>query len=161
MEQVLSVYAQRAAHRLRAQGSVTKTMSVFASTSPFVNAPYESAGGLAGFPVPTDDPVAIVKAAIGTLGPRLREGARYVRAGVILTNLSPKGSHVYLDFFDPVFDVKNLGATIDAVTKRHGRASIGLGRAGVRTGPVWSMKRDALSARATTHWDELATAHAR
>jgi DNA polymerase V len=161
MEQVLSVYAQRAAHRLRAQGSVVKTLSVFASTSPFTDAPYESAGGLAGFPVPTDDPVAIVKAATGTLKPRLTEGARYVRAGVILTNLSARGSHALLDVFDTAFDTKNLGATIDAVTRRHGRVSVGLGLAGIRAGPVWTMKRVALSQRATTHWDKLATAHAR
>jgi DNA polymerase V len=161
MEQVLSVYAQRAAHRLRAQGSVTKTMSVFASTSPYADAPYESAGGMAGFPVSTDDPVTIVKAATGTLVPRLREGARYVRAGVILTNLSAKGSHALLDVFDNDFDTKGLGATIDAVTKRHGRSAVGLGLAGIRKGPVWTMKRDALSLRATTHWGELATAHAR
>lgn len=161
MEQVLSVYAQRAAHRLRAQGSVTKTMSVFASTSPYADAPYESAGGMAGFPVPTDDPVTIVKAATGTLVPRLREGARYVRAGVILTNLSAKGSHALLDVFDNDFDTKGIGATIDAATKRHGRSAVGLGLAGIRKGPVWTMKRDALSLRATTHWGELATAHAR
>jgi DNA polymerase V len=160
MEQVLSVYAQRAAHRLRAQGSVVKTLSVFASTSPFTDTPYESAGGLAGFPVPTDDPVAIVKAAIGTLKPRLNEGARYVRAGIILTNLSARGSHALLDVFDTAFDTKHLGATIDAVTRRHGRAAVGLGLAGIRTGPVWTMKRGALSQRATTHWGELATAHA-
>ena len=136
-------------------------MSVFASTSPFADAPYESAGALAGFPVPTDDPVAIVKAAIGTLRPRLREGARYVRAGVILTNLSPRDSHALLEVFDTAFDTKGLGATIDAVTKRHGRSAVGLGLAGIRKGPVWTMKRGALSLRATTHWGELATAHAR
>ncbi|WP_244259369.1 Y-family DNA polymerase [Rathayibacter sp. VKM Ac-2759] len=161
MEQVLSVYGQRAAHRLRAQGSVVETLSVFASTSPFAEAPYESAGGLAGFPVPTDDPVAIVKAAIGTLRPRLNEGARYIRAGVILTNLSPRGSHALLEVFDSAFDTKAVGPTIDAVTKRHGRSAVGLGLAGIRKGPVWTMKRGALSLRATTHWSELAIAHAR
>ncbi|NQX17941.1 DUF4113 domain-containing protein [Rathayibacter sp. VKM Ac-2857] len=51
--------------------------------------------------------------------------------------------------------------TIDAVTKRHGRSAVGLGLAGIRKGPVWTMKRGALSLRATTHWGELATAHAR
>jgi DNA polymerase V len=103
----------------------------------------------------------MVRAAIGTLRPRLREGARYVRAGVILTNLSPRHSHALLEIFDTAFDTKGLGATIDAVTKRHGRSAVGLGLAGIRTGPVWTMKRDALSLRATTHWGELATAHAR
>ena len=41
------------------------------------------------------------------------------------------------------------------VTKRYGRGSIGLGHAGIRGGPDWTMKRDMLSPRYTTHWDEL------
>ncbi|PPG50969.1 hypothetical protein C5C36_13780 [Rathayibacter sp. AY1G1] len=81
-------------------------------------------------------------------------------ASVILTNLSPKNSHAFLDGFDTVFDTKGLGATIDAVTKRHGRSAVGFGLAGIRKGPVWTMKRGALSPRSTTHWGELATAFA-
>ncbi|WP_123737467.1 DUF4113 domain-containing protein [Rathayibacter sp. PhB186] len=81
-------------------------------------------------------------------------------ASVILTNLSPKNSHAFLDVFDTALDTKGLGATIDAVTKRHGRSAVGLGLAGIPKGPVRTMKRGALSRRSTTSWGELATAFA-
>ncbi len=47
-------------------------------------------------------------------------------------------------------------AGIDQVQKS-GRELIGLGWGGSRPGPAWQMKRDMLSRRATTHWDELVT----
>ncbi|WP_268788350.1 DUF4113 domain-containing protein [Rathayibacter festucae] len=49
---------------------------------------------------------------------------------------------------------------MDAVTKRHGRSAVGLGLPAVRKGPVWTMKRGALSRRPTTPWGELAMAFA-
>ncbi|ROQ52561.1 uncharacterized protein DUF4113 [Rathayibacter sp. PhB152] len=81
-------------------------------------------------------------------------------ASVILTNLSPKNSHAFLDVFDTAFDTKGLGTTIDAVTKRHGRSAVGLGLVGICKGPVWTMKRGSFSRRSKTHWGELATAFA-
>ncbi|MCU1518367.1 MAG: DNA-directed polymerase, partial [Pseudarthrobacter sp.] len=39
--------------------------------------------------------------------------------------------------------------------RRYGRGFIGLGHGGIRGGPDWTMKRDMLSPRYTTHWDEL------
>ena len=44
--------------------------------------------------------------------------------------------------------------------KKYGRGSIGLGAGGLKASPDWSMKRDMLSPRYTTHWDELPIAKA-
>ncbi|WAC50413.1 Y-family DNA polymerase [Frigoribacterium sp. SL97] len=161
MERVLSVYAQQAAGKLRKQGSIAKSMTCFASTSPFNDQPYESASGGASFPVPTDDPVEMVKAAIAVLRPRLREGAHYVRAGVLLTGITPKVSDAPLEAFVPLHDRRGLGKLVDDVGRRYGSGNIGLGLAGIRGAPIWSMKREKLLKRATTHWDELALVHAR
>ena len=38
---------------------------------------------------------------------------------------------------------------------RFGTGAIGLGRAGMVEAPDWGMKRQALSPRYTTEWDEL------
>ena len=161
MERVMSVYVQRAARRLRKQQSVAKAMSFFASTSPFSDAAYESANGGVSFAVPTDDPVEMVRAAIAGLIPQVREGAKYVRAGVMLTGLSARGAQQPLDVFVPLREHEAVGELLDRVSQRHGTASIGLGLAGLKGAPIWSMKRGHLSKRATTHWDELATVHAR
>jgi len=161
MERVLSIYAQKAAEKLRKQGSVAKTMSCFASSSPFADQPYMSASAGIAFPMPTDDPVELVKGAIQALLPRLREGVKYVRAGVLLTGITTKGSDEPLDVFVPLHDRKGIGELLDKVGRRYGAGNIGLGLAGVKAAPVWSMKREKLSKRATTHWDELATVYAR
>jgi DNA polymerase V len=161
MERVLSIYAQRAAARLRKQGSVAKTMSCFASSSPFADAPYVSATAGVAFPMPTDDPVEMVKSAIAALLPKIQDGAKYVRAGIMLTGISARGADRPLDLFVPLAEQRELGKLLDDVSRRYGRESLGLGLAGVKGAPLWSMKRGRLSPRATTHWDELAVAHAR
>lgn len=161
MERVLSIYAQRASGRLRGQHSVAKTMTVFASSSPFADQPFTSAMASVTFPVPTDDPVSMVRAAGAALIPRIHDGVKYVRAGVTLSGIETRGATVMLDAFVPVHESRQIGALVDGVTKRHGSAALGFGLAGVKGKPVWSMKRGTLSKRATTHWDELAVAHAR
>lgn len=105
------------------------TMSVFASTSPFAVAPHDLGGGLACLPVPTDDPVVIVRVAARTLRARLREGV--VSSGrrhshrplpQKLLRLSRRGRHRLRH--------RRNRAAIDLATKRRGRSVGGLGLAG-------------------------------
>lgn len=156
---VLSVYAQRATARIRAEGSVARLVSAFAASSPFGD-DYRSAWGSVAFAMPTDDPVAIAKAATAALEPKLMPGVRYVRAGVMLGELSPAGSHSFLPLFQPSYDSRGVGQLLDHVHRRHGEDVIGLGMAGMRLGADFEMRREMLSQRATTHWSELAIAKA-
>ena len=84
-----------------------------------------------------------------------------MRAGIMLHDVSPKTSHQYLDLFTPVHESRQLGEVLDTVMEKHGAFSIGLGAAGFKSPRHWEMKREMLSLRATTRWDELATVHAR
>ena len=156
MEQVLSVYAQRASLRLRKQGSVAQTMQCFAATSFHADAPYLTPAASISFSMPTDDPIEITRAAVRALSPRLESGAAYVRAGVLLSGITPASSHAFLEPFVPLYDRRDLAKTLDTITRRHGERSLGLGLAGLKKGPVWTMKRESLSPRCTTHWAELA-----
>jgi DNA polymerase V len=151
LRQVLSIYGQRAATRLRKQHLVAGTMMVTAATSPHTTSRYTSHTVPVRFPTPTDDPATISTAAITALTPRLDPEARYVRAGIILTNLTTPAPT--LDGFD---QTPHLGALLDAITTRHGGGTIGLGHGGIRQAPAWAMRRDMLSPRATTEWGELA-----
>jgi len=49
---------------------------------------------------------------------------------------------------------------LEQIKHEHGPTDIGLGRAGLREGPAWQMKRNMMSPRYTTHWDELLTVKA-
>lgn len=159
----VSVFAQQAAARLRRQGSLCQAGMVFASTSPFT-----VLHGVSRLAVPlsfgtaTDQPARIAGACAQAIRERLDPSCRYVRAGVLLTGLVPKDSWQPLELFEPARD-EGLGDVLDQVNRRFGAASIGIGHAGIRgrgrldrqaTGP-WDMRRQRLSPRATTRWDEM------
>lgn len=159
MRQVLSVYAQKVSTRLRKQGQVAGVVSAWASTAYHADGPRHTPYVSSGMPVETDDPIGIAKAA-GALLPHLRPGTRYVRACVILTGLRPHTFSTPLDLFQPEFEGRRIGSTLDAITGKLGPHAIGVGLGGMRLAPGWTMRREMLSRRATTHWDELCEARA-
>lgn len=160
MRQALSIYAQQASRRLRKQGSMAKQLQVFAATSMHSQRLYVSHHRSVRLPVPADDPITLAKVAIAALEHELVDGAWYVRAGIVLIDLIPKASHAVLEPFVPAFEQRDLGQLLDRVNLRHGRGALGVGMAGLKGGPVWQMRRETLSPRYTTHWNELAVAKA-
>lgn len=159
MKQVLSIYAQKVSSRLRAQGQVAGIVSAWTATSWHTATEQHSPHEAVGLPAETDDPISIAKAAFRLL-PKIRHGTRYVRAGVVLTGLRPKASATPLALFEPEFEGRHIGVTLDAITQKLGPSAIGVGLGGLKGAPVWNMKREKLSKRATTHWDELCEARA-
>ena len=49
----------------------------------------------------------------------------------------------------------NVSGVVQDISARFGAKAIGLGRAGIAQAPAWSMKREHISQRYTTEWDEL------
>jgi DNA polymerase V len=144
IRQVMSVYSQQAAARL-AKHAGTSHFNPKDTSYPSVCVP---------LPMPTADPVILTKAAHALL-PRIVEGIRYARAGIMVTDLRPTGNQAPLSLFENPHEERHIGELLEDVTRRYGRGSIGLGFAGIRGGPEWTMKRDMLSPRYTTHWNEL------
>ena len=70
------------------------------------------------------------------------------------------GNQAPLEPFRNPHEERHIGQLLEGVSKKYGRGSIGLGAAGIKGGPDWSMKRGMLSPRYTTHWDELPIAKA-
>jgi DNA polymerase V len=160
LEEVMSVYTQRAAARLREQGSLAGMMSCTASTSAFRDDHVSHAVSLA-FPNPTDDPVEMYRAAITALGPQLQANQQYVRVGVSLYEFSSRGTHAVLDIFGTEPTPFAAGAVLDSIAAKYGQENLGLGLAGLKTNRAWTMRREMVSPRATTHWDELITVAAK
>jgi DNA polymerase V len=158
IRQALSIYAQQAATRLMRHQQVAKTVHAFAGTSHWTEQKsYPSV--MTKLPFPTADPVELTRAA-HVLLPRIEEGARYARAGIMLVDLSPAGAATPLEMFRHPHEDAGIAAIVDQVQKKAGRDILGLGYGGFRPGPSWQMKRAMLTKRATTHWDELITAKA-
>ncbi|WP_269208769.1 DUF4113 domain-containing protein [Leucobacter chromiiresistens] len=159
MQQVFSIYAQRASTRLREKGLVAGIVSAWASTSRFREREFHTAHVAVGMSTETDGPIGISKAAFAVL-PKIRPGSEYVRAGVVLTGLQTKTNVTPLALFESEYEGRRIGETLDAITQKLGPRAIGIGRGGLQGAPVWTMKREMLSRRATTHWDEMCEAKA-
>lgn len=158
IRQALSVYAQQAATRLVKHSQVARTLEAFAGTSHWHETKHYPSVRVR-LPFPTADPVELTRAAHQLL-PHIAEGPRYARAGIMLTSLLPAGEQLALKPFRQPHEDAGIATLIDAVQRKVGRETLGLGYGGVRPGPSWQMKRGMLTPRATTHWDELARARA-
>ena len=73
----------------------------------------------------------------------------------MFTGLSPLGQQSVLEPFVTDWQRRDLPGLLEKVHERFGCEALGLGYAGVRGGVGRQMKRELLSPRATTHWDEL------
>ena len=159
MEQVISAYAQRAASRLQTFGKQAKVLTAWTMTSHFNPREQHQASSTVTLPAPTADPLMLTRAAKAML-PKMREGTRYARAGLTLTDLFDAGHQDPLEPFRSPHEDRRIGPLIQDIKTRTGTGSIGLGRAGMKMPPGWEMRRDMLSQRYTTHPDELLTAKA-
>lgn len=170
ISQALGLYAQNACRRLRRQHGLCSQVHAFCASSPFnVDKEYLSIHGCTTLQDPSDDPITISRAACEALRHRFDPHGRYIRAGVMLTGLVDADVFHTLDGLEADCDDHHLGAVLDEVTRRFGPMRAGIGYAGIRgharhdddTGADWSMRRDMLSSRCTTRWDEMAVVHAR
>lgn len=152
MRHALTGYASILGRRLRRQCLEATTLTVSASTGWYSTAPAHHPHVTSGFLTPTDHTEHLVAAAHRLL-PQLRPGARYARATLMLTGLSPAGSTPGLHHIPS----SPLSMTLDAIHDRYGAAAIGPGHNGLRQHPSWVMHRDMLSPRWTTRWTDLLT----
>lgn len=154
MEQVLSIYAQRASERLHRHRRQAKTLTAWAMTSYYEERQRDSPSVTLSLPHPTADPVHLTRAAKALL-PKITEGVRYARAGIVITDLHRAGEQPVLEAFSDVYEDRGIGTLIQQIKATLDRPVIGLGRAGLKTPSAWEMRREMMSPRYTTHWDEL------
>jgi DNA polymerase V len=166
MDDVMNLYAQRAASRLAAQAQRARTVMVTAGTSRF-SGPDGSVSRSVALPQATADPLAITRAAVAAMRSVLREGVPYTRAGVVLSGLGPaQGAQEMLAGFGaldgtgggvPGGDVpdRHLEDVLGRVRGRFGVGSIGLGSGGLTDHGSWTMRREFASPQFTTRFAEL------
>lgn len=165
--QAASVYAQKAAHRLKRQNSLCSLVSVFCSTSRFAES-YSHSWKTCCLDSPTDSPILISQAACRAVRSSIDPTAHYNRAGVVLQGLHDAATYVTLEGMEAHRDKADLGTILDQAVRRFGPMTVGIGYGGIRgrdrqdhdTGGSWSMKRSMLSDRCTTRWNEMAVVKA-
>ncbi|WP_088281035.1 Y-family DNA polymerase [Ideonella sp. A 288] len=169
---LVSQFTARVAEKLRHQHATAGAVHVFIGTSPFrQNDRQHSPGVTQPMRRPTDDTRALIGAAVSALRGMYRPGFNYVKAGVMLVDLQPKGQQQgELDLFssaneaEPIArsrDPSPLMATVDALNRKFGRGAIGIGSLAHQVGGgAHAGKRERRSPRYTTRLGEIPVATA-
>jgi DNA polymerase V len=155
LEESVRVYAARAAEKMRRQNLATGNLVVFVETNRFKPAdPQYAASQSVQLAVATADTGKLIAAATAALGIIFKPGHRYKKAGVTFLDLVP-ADRVQGSLFDRPDDARSMRRmrAVDQLNACFGRGAVGFGAAGVRHG--WGLRREFVSPRYTTMWDEL------
>ncbi len=161
LSEAVASYAARGAEKLRRQGSVASELMVFLSTNRFRDEPQYHPAASCRLTVPTAHTPWLLSVARRVLEGIYRPGYRYKKAGVMYMGIVPLGD-IQLGLFDPPRDTgraRRLMETVDGINRVMGSGAVYFAAQGV-TRP-WSMRREFLSPRYTTHWDEIPVAFAK
>lgn len=149
-------HIDRAAEKLRDQGSVAGAVYVFIQTNRFRQAdPQCNPGVVVPLADVSDDTRALTTAAMKGLKNIYRPGYSYKKCGVMLMELTAKQQQQETLFNDAAARAKTakLMVAMDAVNSVWGRGTLRTGAAGMSKG--WAMRSENRSPRYTTSWDEL------
>ncbi|HBV5979706.1 Y-family DNA polymerase [Klebsiella pneumoniae] len=156
MRQAICSYASRAAEKLRGEHQYCRFISAFVKTSPFaLNEPYYGNSASLKLLTPTQDSRDIITAATKCLDVIWRDGHRYQKAGVMLGDFYSHGV-AQLNLFDDNAPRKNsekLMEVLDHLNAKDGRGTLYFAGQGIQT--AWQMKREMLSPRYTTRYNDL------
>jgi DNA polymerase V len=155
LEEAIVTHTSRAAEKLRAQGLAATRTVVFAHTNRFrPEDPQYDAVQPVTLPVATADTGKLIAAALRGLAALYRPGYRYKKAGIMLLELVPAAvaQGALFDAPDTARSKARMRA-VDALNRRFGRDSVTFAAAGRRR--RWQLRRDFISPRFTTNWDEL------
>ena len=155
LREAVCEYATRATEKLRKEQQQAKVMTVFIRTSPFKdNEPQYSNSASGELLIPSCDTRDFIELANHLLKRIWKDGFRYAKAGVMLSDFYDPGMF-QPGLFDDVSIRSNsqqLMSVLDTINQS------GAGKvffAGQGTKKDWSMKREHLSPAYTTRWDQL------
>ena len=155
LREAICEYATRATEKLRKEQQQAKVMTVFMRTSPFKdNEPQYSNSASGELLIPSCDTRDFIELANHLLKRIWKDGFRYAKAGVMLSDFYDPGMF-QPGLFDDVSTRSNsqqLMSVLDTINQS------GAGKiffAGQGTKKDWSMKREHLSPAYTTRWDQL------
>ena len=156
LEESISSYGTRVAEKIREEGLVAESMSIFVLTNYFNRKEKQYSNSIKlQLPYPTNNSIKIVKRALEGIKKIYRQGYRYKKAGVILYGLTKaKQTRGLLDYDRESSD--SIMNTLDRINERYGSSTIRLASEGVYKS--WSMRRESVSPCYTTRFDDLVEA---
>jgi DNA polymerase V len=162
LKEAVSLYTTRAAVKLRKQNTLAGSIYVFLATNRFKPEDKQYSNGITyELPEPSDFTSDLINYAINMLEKIYREGYKYKKAGVMMVNLIPNGTLQQNLFQKTGSDKKKaLMKVIDKINLNWGTNTVHAAATGVNN-PRWKMRREFMSPKYTTSWEELPKAKAR
>lgn len=155
----IACFAASCANKLRAQGSVAGSITVFICSNFFRDdlPQYRNEASFR-FQVGTADTLEITAAAMNLVESIYKPGIMYKKSGVILGDIS-SGDAVQQILFDRIDNRPerlDLSRTIDSINHRYGLKTVGLAVEGSKTEP-WKVKSEHRSRNYLTDLDDIPT----
>lgn len=163
MREAVAHYATRAAEKLRANGTLACTLTVFVTTNGFRadRAQYRKSASIK-LPRATAYTPEIIAQAHALLAKIWQPGYRYHKAGVVLGELTTD-AYEQLELFaapppapEDRRQARTVMAAVDQINARFGRDTLRLAASGIER--PWEMRQANRSPRYTTRWEELVRA---
>ena len=132
LKESIVTHCLNAAEKIRSESLLTKSITVFIKTSGFQSKKlYYSNSVAINFPIATNDSIEIVKVALIGLSSIFREGFKYQKSGIILSELlnAEKNKNLFSTIKDD--KIKNLMKSIDYTNFKYGRSTLSLADAGL------------------------------
>jgi DNA polymerase V len=154
LKQAVSSYSARAGEKLRQQELAAHSMTVFLTTSRFINNKYFNSCTIE-FDTATSDTRQLIRTACRCIEKLHRRNREFQKCGVVLNNLIPQ-AHIQTDLLEDINPARSakLMKTIDKINARFNCpvrwAAEGLNQ-------PWRTKFNRRSQRFTTCWNELLT----
>lgn len=158
IKEQVALFTSMAAEKLRKQGSVCHAMYVFMLTNRFRHEQEQHYDNqLITLPAASDSTVELADIAVRTAAQLFRKGTFYKKAGVCLTQISPKES-VQTVLFDEIDREKHdkLMTALDKINEKQGHRTVVVATAGFEG---VRMNRNHLSQNYTTDWNEILEIH--
>jgi len=156
LSQAVVSYVTRAAEKLRRQASLASILQVFILTNQHKpNEPQYNPSHSVCLPEACDDSRTLALYAIKALKGIYRPGYKYIKAGIMLSALSPAAQKQgnLLGNEATTQKATALMEVMDKINQREGRNTMFLAGAGIN--PSWKMRREKQSPHYTTRWEEL------
>lgn len=158
LEEAMATYATRAAEKLRLDGLLAKHMLLFMHTSPHatdkINDPFYAPQIAFALPFHTSHTPELIHYALWGLRKMYKKGYRYMKCGLILTDLVSQGKQ-NLDMFD-IRDNERAATLMQAVDKingRMGQRTVFYAVSGIKR--PWTGICNSKSKSYTTDWNSL------
>ena len=154
LEESVSTYGSRVSEKIREEGLVAESMSVFVLTNHFNRREKQYSNSIKlQLPFPTNNSIHIVKRALEGVRKIYRPGYRYKKAGVILYGLTRHNlTKGLLDYDREISD--SMMEVMDKINNRYGSATLKIASEGIEK--MWRTKRENVSPCYTTRFSELA-----